>query len=301
MRVSPLTFLPLLFKSFIKKPPLITSNLSVADFFSPLLGEDRIKSFLSPALRGIYAVNSQQLNMLSIWPEQEGKQYSSFFYFFKSIKKMKAHSYSFRNGMQEFIDAAKNEIGENNIHLNCSKEFTLTTNTIVATDAHSAAELLQERYPLIAKNLAMIDYCPLKSTTLFFSHTQTRFQKTFGLLVGQDEPFHTLGILLNNEIFPHRHKDGGMSCTIISQPDLNEDILKKELSELGVTSRQWQGYKEYSYTKALPIYNQSRYELIKQCHSQMPHQGLMIVGNYVAGISLREIYYTIKTAVEDLA
>ena len=71
-----------------KKPPLISDGLNVADFFHPLLGEDYLKNYLSPALGGIYAVPAERLHFKSIFPEVGKKaQFDSYWSFLKMMFK----------------------------------------------------------------------------------------------------------------------------------------------------------------------------------------------------------------------
>ena len=270
-----LALLPRLFK----RSPSLQSDLSLADFFRPLL-QEKIETLLTPALQGIYGVGADQLSVKSIWPTLKAGTYLSVI---RQLKGPKARSVSFKLGMQEFIDRLAQDF-KDQIQLNCS-QFVLRPNTILCTNAHEASELLKSTHPKIAQELNRIQYQKL-SSVLSLTPPKTEMQQTFGFLFPRSVGIQSLGVLFNQEIFP-----GRCGVTFIvgenqgADSIVRDDLLKLRWSTLDL--------KVHSWEKALPIYNSSRAQAIDQLHAEKI-SGLTLFGNYVAGISLRDMISAAK-------
>jgi len=125
-------FTKLAFNIF-KKPPLVSDGLSVSDFFQPLLGNNIIDNYLSPALSGIYATPSEKLHFKSIFQNFNQKhQFKSYWDFIRLLvktKKAKSQnelkgSVSFEGGMQVLINKLHSFLKEE-IKLNSTENFKL--------------------------------------------------------------------------------------------------------------------------------------------------------------------------------
>jgi oxygen-dependent protoporphyrinogen oxidase len=260
------------------KTPAFTDETTVADFFRPLLDKD-VEELLSPALQGIYGSGAHELTVTSLWPHLP--KGVSYFEAFKSIKGPRARSVSFTGGMQEFINAlAQSFQGE--IHLNYQDTFVLRPNTIICTDAHTAGELLQTSWPSGARLLSEVQYLPLQSVAVL-NTPPTETYRTFGYLFPRTSGIHSLGVLFNQEIFAGRT---GMTF-IVPGLESADSRVSTDLQRLGWSSGEM---KIHSWKKALPRYNHARTQTIKKLHSDKTRpDGLVLFGNYVAGISLRDM------------
>ncbi len=290
--------------SIHKKPPLISDGLTVADFFKPLLGEENVHHYLSPVLGGLYATPAQNLHFKAIFP-QAGKQaqFDSYWAFLKMmIKNQKAQpkldvsgSVSFEGGMQTLINRLA-EVLKHDIKLNYKEHFRVKGNTIVCTDAHSAAELMKEVRPEMSAELARIHYQSLSSSTVFVKREIKTLNKAFGVLIPLDNGYHSIGILNNKAIFP-ANNENVQSYTFISPKQLTESQILEDLKQLnGDFSSEDVEYVETSHwEKALPVYDLQLYLATKKLHQlAYKENNLAIFGNYVAGISLRDMITAAK-------
>jgi protoporphyrinogen oxidase len=287
-----------------KKPPLISDGLTVGDFFRPLLGPSNIKQYLSPALGGLYATPADQLHFKAVFPQAAKQaQFDSYWGFIKMIiKNIKTQpkqeisgSVSFEGGMQTLINRLAQEL-KANIKLNYKEKFRIKGNTIICTDAHSAAELLKDLRPEMSEELGRIRYQKLSSSTVFVKREIKGLNKAFGVLIPQDNGYHAIGILNNKAIFPANNKNI-QSYTLISPNKLSDEHILEDLKRLNSDySQEDIEYIEKNYwERALPVYDLQLYLAIKKLHQLGQSESeLAIFGNYVCGISLRDMITAAK-------
>lgn len=287
-----------------KKPPLISDGLTVAEFFKPLIGSDNINNYISPILGGIYAAPAEQLHFKSIFHELSDKaQFDSYWDFAKLMFKLQkakprlevSGSVSFEGGMQTLVnrlaDALKHEI-----KLNYKEDFRIKGNTILCTDAGTASQLTKEIKPEFSAELARIRYQGLSSTTVFMKREIKSLQKSFGILIPLENGFNSIGVINNKAIFP-ANNENVYSYTFISRKKCTDEEVMSDIKSL---------YSEFVpedidfmdntyWENALPIYDLQRYLSVKKLHQLAKKEdGLAIFGNYVAGISLREMISAAK-------
>lgn len=282
-----------------KKPPLIADGLSVAEFFKPLIGQDKIDHFLTPILGGIYATSANELHFKSIFHDvADAAQFSSYWDFFRrlsSISKKKpkltiSGSVSFNGGMQTLIDRLGKEL-KTEIKLNSKEPFRIKGNTIICTDAYTASELTQNLKPDISKELSHIKYQEIASVTTFLKREIKSLQKAFGVLIPLDSTLKSIGVINNKAIFPENNQNV-LSYTFISKKKFTESEIQSDIKKLcpDFENEDIDYMDQSHWEKGLPIYNLSRYLTVKKLHQICQgEEGLAIFGNYVAGISLREM------------
>lgn len=287
-----------------KKPPLISDGLTVADFFAPLLGQQNVQSYLSPALGGLYATTADQLHFKSVFSQVENKaQFDSYWSFIKMMmQKQKAQpklelsgSVSFDGGMQTLIDRLA-EVLRHDIKLNHKEPFKLKGNTIICTDAMNAAELLKEVRPEMSAELERIKYRTLSSSTVFLKRDIKSLAKSFGVLIPLENGYNAIGVLNNKAIFPQNNENVS-SYTFISPKELTDDEILQDLIRLSpdITGEDIAHVETTHWQKALPVYDLQLFLATKKLHQLARKEGnLAIFGNYVAGISLREMISAAK-------
>lgn len=288
-----------------KKPPLISDGLTVADFFQPLLGEENVQHYLSPALGGLYATTADQLHFKSIFPQVEKKaQFDSYWAFIKMMVKLQkaqpkletSGSVSFEGGMQTLINRLA-EVLKHDIKLNYKEPFRVKGNTVVCTDAINASELMKDVRPELSAELARIQYRPLSSSTVFLKREIKSLQKAFGVLIPLGNGYHSIGVINNKAIFPSNNENVS-SYTFISPKQLTDEEVLQDLLLLSsdVTGDDIEHVETTHWDKALPVYDLQLYLSVKKLHQlAFKEQNLAIFGNYVAGISLREMITAAKT------
>lgn len=280
------------FKAFLTSPPVLDSETTLADFFLPLLGQEKIDHLLSPAVQGIYGCEAAELNFLSLYPELQGQHFKNYWQFKKALKKNPAQSVSFEKGMQEALTSMSKHI-TGKIFLSHQLPFDLKPNTIICTNAHEASELLKDLWPEGSAELKKIQYLPLTSWTFFLKNPLPQLFKSFGILFPTDQKATSLGVLCNHEIFPQRLSgEAKASLTFIVRKDKIElEDLKNDFEKCGFSQQDLLTDHKFVYPKALPLYDQTRLQVVEKLHSLSSRpQSLILFGNYVAGISLREMY-----------
>lgn len=288
-----------------KKPPLISDGLTVADFFQPLLGDENIRHYLSPVLSGLYATPAEQLHFKSIFHQVEKKaQFDSYWAFIKMMIKLQksqpkldfSGSVTFEGGMKTLINRLA-EVLKHDIKLNYKEPFRVKGNTIVCTDAINAAELLKEVRPEMSAELGRIHYRTLSSSTVFLKREIKSLQKAFGVLIPLQNGYHSIGVVNNKAIFPINNENIS-SYTFISPKKLTDEEVLQDLMQLSsdVTGDDIEHVETTHWDQALPVYDLQRFLAVKKLHQlAYKENNLAIFGNYVAGISLREMISAAKT------
>lgn len=282
-----------------KKPPLIADGLTVAEFFRPLIGSENINQFLSPILGGIYATSSESLHFKSVFSEMSHiAQFNSYWDFIKLLiknQKMKPRldvsgSVSFEGGMQTLINRLA-DVLKHDIKLNSKEQFKIKGNTILCTDAITASELTHEFKPEISTELARVKYQELSSVTVFLKREIKSLQKSFGVLIPLESGFNSIGVINNKATFP-ANNENVFSYTFIARKKLSEAEVYSDIKMLysEFTEEDLEYMEQTHWDKALPIYDLQRFLSVKKLHQLAKGEDhFAIFGNYVAGISLREM------------
>jgi hypothetical protein len=274
--------LRILMRLFVKSPS-ITPATTVADFFRPLLGP-YVETLLGPALQGIYATSAEKLTVKSLWPHLNEGHYLKVL---GQLKGARARSVNFAGGMQSFVNKLAESI-QGEIHLNHQAPFELRPNTIICTPAMEAAKLLDNSWPSGSMALKNITYLPIASV-VYPQFTAPRSQGAFGQLFVQGRGIHSLGVLYNQQIFSHL---AGTSFIVSSHSD-PAPLVERDLARLN-----WQSsgpVHVHHWSHGLPLYNEARYEALERMvHDPTRPRELVLFGNYVAGISLREMIQVSK-------
>lgn len=287
-----------------KKPPLVSDGLTVAEFFKPLLGKEKIDNFLSPVLGGIYATGAENLHFKSLFDSVSHiSQFNSYWEFIKKFKKINKQpkldvkgSVSFDGGMQTLINRL-GEVLKHDIRLNSKEKFRLQGNTIICTDAISAAELLSETLPTWSSELARIKYQELSSTTVFMKREVKSLTRSFGALIPQNSGFNAIGILNNKAIFPENNQNV-FAYTFISPKELTQGEIESDMKKImpDFSTEDVLSMEMTDWQRGIPRYDLNRYLAVKKLHQLAKDQGqLAIFGNYVAGISIREMVTAART------
>jgi len=291
-----------------KSTPQVTKEITVRDFFLPLLGKKLCDDVLSSALSGVYATTSEHLNFISLF-NIDISFHGSYLSFFKTLKKnkkgeAKAQSISFKGGMKTFIERLSQKI-KGTIYFNSSPSLDTHFNNIICTNAQEAGELISENYPELSITLRNINYLPLSTSTYICKKEISELDSSFGLLLPRSSGHKTMGILNNTAIF-NRSKDlNYFSYTFITPS--TEDVRSIHLKEVNDIF-------EYDLEKSImseahtlwphgiPLYDLNRLNCINQLRSDIYNYsaGLVLQGNYVDGISIRELISKTKAFCEDL-
>lgn len=293
--------------NLLKKPPQITEGISVADFFLPFLGEEKIRTLLSPALSGIYSTDANTLHFLSLFPEaKDSRSFSSYWAFFRHIKNKrkgrptpKKGSVGFRGGMQTLAHALAEGL---DVRLSSKDRINFRENNIICTEAFSAADLIQSYRGDVSEELRRIRYLPVSTVNVFLKHEIKKLRRAFGVLIPSFERFKAIGVLNNRAIFSENYPNT-ISYTLISPQETSDADVLEDLKRLdsSIDFSDILNIDRTDWKYGLPHYDLNRYLSIKKLHAlTQGEQRLAIFGNYVQGISLREMISEAKRFSEGL-
>ncbi len=291
---------------FTKRPPRFHEEMSLAEFLAPLGTSAVNRELFGAAMVGVYGADSQQLHLASLFKQVDFNTVTTYLSFLKQIKasknKERYTSISFPAGMGSLIKAFQDELRD---HIQLGDDIKqLPENCIICTDAHAAAELISASSLEKANALNKISYLPVTPVTIITSENLEQLKDSFGCLFSP-QVYHgkIRGILNNWAIFPKQRKEKGLNSYtfIMATSHKPEQTLEDELQSLGL-SHIFQNRKEllkHSWEKALPLYDSNRYRSIMKLKNE-PWQELGIFGNYIGGISLREIFLSAKDLAQGL-
>lgn len=279
-----------------KRVPPITESSSVEDIFLPLLGRKYVDELLSPALQGIHAAEARDLHFLSLFPFAKGRSFTSYFSFFKSLKKeMKKQaateikgSVSFPGGMQTLINKLHEEVSS---HIEPLPDvFTLRPNTVICTSAPDAAKLLKTEAPEISHELSQIEYRPMSNLSFCLKEELPELKNSFGMLIPQKFGSSILGIIHQSAVFPSNYSAHCYSviCKGVTTEEKIFEELKRKIPDFQRDSVLIHSFA--SWKTGLPLFNENRFQTVEKLKQRLQDQpGLIFFGNYTEGISLRSM------------
>lgn len=291
-----------------KRPPKNLEGLSVHDFFAPMLGAKTAYETLSAVLGGIYASNAKELLFKSVFKTNvKAKTYFGFLKALAKERKASGHkprSVSFPGGMAEFIEALRKSLADN-IALEKKTGLDESVNTVICADASDAATLLESQSSQVLSKLASelkkVPYRSLSTGTYFFKKTAKELEDSFGILIAPDSGFSCLGILHNSAVFAGRTNSEVLrSYTFISRDGCpEEDKVFADLSKLegsGFGPEDLASSQVTEWERGIPVYGEQRRQAVMKIRSLMMGKGsgLVLFGNYVDGISIREMVTAAK-------
>ncbi len=286
--------LPRILLGFLFKKAPIQSPITLKDFLSPCLGEKICDEVVSTGLLGIYASSAENLEKSILFTHQNKQM--SYLQWFKAFAKERAKmrtkyktkaSISFAGGMQDFINALQAELKDNIIYQNIDH---LPENCIVCTNATAAAALLLDQHPIIAHQLKQLKYSAITTATFFTKEEYKPLKNSFGVLFSRRSAIKSFGILANHEVFPHRSNQC-YAYTFIKEKK-NDDLTQLNQDQKYLAFPATFAQQLTSWEKGIPTYNLERYAIMKEVRTYFSKnniQNLALFGNYVDGISLREM------------
>jgi oxygen-dependent protoporphyrinogen oxidase len=290
-------------KNITLHTPPYSEYLTLEDFLKPWIGEKVIKQVLNPALGGIYATKSHNVLLNTLFDFTPENYPTSYWKFFQSVRTMRKNkipspikgTIGFKGGMKTLIHGLEYNLQEEIEFLSKDRPQFEKDHNILCTDALTASNLLEEYRPEASAVLKKISYEKLNSHTLLLNREVTALKSSYGALFTEEYSLKNhgiLGILANHNIFPANNPQH-YSYTFISKTlEQPRNILLKTLQkfENDLNDQNIKASYSHDWQQGLPLYNKSRYEAITSLHQILDnHNGLCLFGNYVAGISMREM------------
>lgn len=286
--------------SKIKAP---VENESVAEWGRKNFDQEAVDYLLSPALQGIYAGDVDQMSSTLIMGR-----------FFNRIRRRAPQirgSVSPVQGMGQLMETLRTKLIEKNVKFYLGHSvppLSYLQNTIIATSAIEAAELLSNVDPSASTLLKKVEMLPLVRATLFFK--KDRKIKGFGCLFAKSERMNGLGVLFDDSIFEREIKTtteswilGGVNNKKICE--LTDDQIIQQILEdrarllrLPKEIEQPESFVITRWPTALPHYTVGLEKILKQIS---PSTRKHLVGNYLGRIGLSQILEQTKETMQGWA
>ena len=164
---------------------------TMAAWGSRVLGPRATEFLLEPAMQGIYAAPARELSAATI---------------FNGRRRGRRDLITPAEGMGAFATRLCERLVDRGVRVVFDHAVDVVdarVPTIIATDASTAARLLEPVAPLVAHFASRIRVAPLVSITAFFN-PDSRDQRGFGVLFPASAGVSSLGVLFNADTFDHR-------------------------------------------------------------------------------------------------
>jgi protoporphyrinogen oxidase len=220
---------------------------------------------------------------------------------------------SFKSGMSRLVNALADNIGRENIILNGNPVDYKAKVTVLATKASEAAELLSDADSLhlnrdwsldLSWLVRQVNYAPIFLLTVSLPRKLLRKPLSgFGFLSHVNSGLATLGTIWASELFTERNLSEEYLFTSYLSPSLEIDLeaLRSQAIAEQIQVLQQHAVSQLSAAnftvvdtkyieEAIPQYELGAPELLESVECKLKSQNdLLIVGNYLHGISLEDV------------
>jgi oxygen-dependent protoporphyrinogen oxidase len=180
-----------------------------------------------------------------------------------------------------------------------NSEKILTEHLVLALPAFAAAKILSSSIPKLAKQLAAIEYAPLRAVSHAYNRADVKNSLDgFGFMIPRREKLNTICTFWNSSLFPQRSPEGKVVMTSFAGRDSNgsSELVSDEQSAaaveaenariLGITGKPIERT-VWRNPRALPQYNVGHARLVSEVAGilrTLPQ--LHIIGNFLQGRSI---------------
>ncbi len=267
-----------------------------------VLGRAATQHLLSPAIQGIYAGDPKRLSATLLLSRVLRRN--------RLLKPKVRGSVFPREGMEQLIEALVKKIESRDGKLFLSSQIRVEENrergpVVLAMSPKSAARVLQNLAPRTADKLNSIEMLPLAVVELYLP-TNDRPVSGFGCLFPSDAGFHSLGVLFDHFLYPHRLRQsaerwilGGSRNRDIDKLSDDEivSLAKADHVRLGGQGK-IDGAVVTRWPYALPHYTIELETLLTEI--ELP-ENVFLMGNYLGSIGLSQILVQAEELAKELA
>lgn len=316
--------LALLKEPFVKPNP---NDETVAEFVIRRLGKEFLDKLIGPMSLGIYAADPYTMSIISNFKrikEIELTYGSLIKGLVKLMSQKKATTasasgqfskqlYSFKDGMQSFIDYLSQSInvlnGYNVKSIKKTSKYIIYTDfckfdadiVVIAVPSFEAAKIIKNLDNQLPNDLLKIPYSPIVLVAFAFSKKfANNAVNSYGYLFDLNKINSTIGVLFDSSIFDYRSNDnmflvrmflgGAIKQWIIQKNNL--EIIQNAIAELQRSAKifaPFEYYKIIRYTKAIPQYLLDHKEIINAIQTfESKNPGIYFVGNAFYGVGFND-------------
>lgn len=326
---------------WVKSPPSAHDSdydESVASFATRRLGREVFEWLVQPLLAGIYTADAYQLSVAATMPEALAaeREHGSLLRAAKGATSTDsgaryAHFVTLRGGLGQLVDRLTNQVGVDNIHLNCPVNRIETAGgqwnlyradgidsapfqgVVVATPAPRAAEVVQDFDPQLNALLGQIPYASSAVVSLSFRHEQIgKMPEGFGLVVPTVENRPIVAASFSSAKFPGRAPDSQVLVRVFLGGALRPELM--ELDDKSLTKIAASQMKELlgvrgdpleidlvRWREKMPQYHVGHVRLVAAIEERVAkHVGLELAGNAYHGVGIPQCIHSADTAAARL-
>jgi len=306
------------------------ADLSVLDFFSPLLGRATVEALLDPVLKGIYGGDVGRLSARMIFPglwRACSKGGSILSYMRQRPKGGKPRIFVVEGGIQsiatalfeslqgkaEFVRQSVESVtkGAHGFEVRCKDGSRMQPDACVITTAGDiTAALVGGVAPSLAQRLSRGEFAGLTVVHCAASRAEPLIRDAFGVLFPGGMPHNLLGVMFNSLIFPHVAPADKHILTVVlggaqagdAEPDLGQ--LRASLpgllhSLLGIKNVEWLG--ACVWARAIPQLQVGYSETIEALDAaERDIPGLVFAGVDRGGVGVSDRLRIAREAAEKL-
>ncbi|MEY4669190.1 MAG: hypothetical protein RL518_1889 [Pseudomonadota bacterium] len=304
-------------------------DVSVLDFFSPLIGERSVRDMLDPVLKGIYGGDVEKLSARTLFPglwDAAVKGLSLIGYMRRRPRGARPSIMVLEGGTQLVTDTLAERIRgradsiearvERIEHLSprgyrlfCSNGTSVDVEACVVTTAGAPlATMLEGLDPELASVVSRQEYASLGVVHLAVSRGEPLIKDAFGVLFQAGMPNNLLGVMFNSQLFPHVAPPDKHVLTVMlggaqgAAKEFNEaelrERLPQQLSELlGVGSAEWLCLT--TWRDAIPQLKVGHHTVIGALdRAEATHPGVVFAGVDRGGIGVTDRVRVAREAVQ---
>lgn len=316
----------------LAKPGLLrpqSDDLSVLEFFAPLIGEQVARDLLDPVLKGIYGGDvaelsartifsglwnaaSQGLSLIGYMRQRSQGGRPSIMVLDGGIQSLANALVERLRGRAEWLQARVDgieRISAQTYRLRCSDGAAVDVDACVVTPAgDSLARMFRGLAGDLAAILAGQEYASLAVVHLSIPRSEPLLKDAFGVLFPAGMPNDLLGVMFNSQIFPHVAPPDRHILTVMvggaqaQSQEFDESTLKAELpkqlsSLLRVSSPEWVGMT--TWRKAIPQLKVGHYKVVAKLDEvEAANPGVVFAGVDRGGIGVTDRVRIAREAVE---
>jgi oxygen-dependent protoporphyrinogen oxidase len=314
------------------KPGLLkpsADDVSVLEFFAPLIGEQTARDMLDPVLKGIYGGDVAQLSARTIFPglwDAAVQGLSLFGYMRRRSGSGKPSIMVIQGGTQTVTDVLADrllgkierlharvdrieKLSTRGYRLLCSDGVAVDVDACVVTTAGaSLAGMIEGVNKELSSIVKRQQYASLSVIHLSVPRSEKLIKDAFGVLFHGGMPDDLLGVMFNSQLFPHvappdRHIltviVGGAQAGTRETPEAElRDRLPKQLSNLlGISSIEWISLTRWR--EAIPQLKVGHHKVVAAFDAvEAAHPGLVFAGVDRGGVGVTDRVRLAREAVE---
>lgn len=306
-------------------------DLSVLEFFTPLIGERAVRDLLDPVLKGIYGGDVEQLSARTLFPglwDAATKRSSVIGYMRNRPKAGRPSIMVVEGGIQTISDALLERLRDHmdlvsaqveriealtdcRYRIACSDGRSFEVKGCVLTPAGKRlAQIIQGMAPDLAETLQQQQYASLGVAHLAVPRDQPLIKDAFGVLFNAGMPDDLLGVMFNSQIFPHVAPSDKHLLTVIvggaqaRSREFDVDRLQERLPSLlsqllGIASVEWLAFTPWR--EAIPQLKVGHYKVVAALDRfEESCPGLVICGVDRGGVGVTERVRLAQESVQRL-